>query len=363
MFKKRSDAVLVKDIDEIEKAGPFFMPSRIEAQNLYVNPVRCEALDEFIAREKRNGNTFTYTHFVIASLVRLYYLRPRLNYFISHNVFYEHKDISVCMVIKKALTDKGEEVTLKIPFTGRENIFEVKEKIDKAIAENIGYDAEKYETTKTAGSLNKLPNWIFRLFMRIARFLDRHNCLPKSLIKASPFHTSVFVTNLKSLKLDAIHHHLYEFGTCSLFIAMGKEKMTPVVEGNKEIQLGKVMNLGVTMDERVADGFYYGKTLKIWNDMFANPDCLKEGMPEDGSKKMVIKKRKKKSAKIKKEKSAKSKTPMKQKSVKSRSRSKKSKEQLEKLKILKKQIKEEKEELREKIKIQKQAYKDETKKN
>ena len=99
---------------------------------------------------------------------------------------------------------------------------------------NPNFRKNKYETTKTAGSLNKLPNWIFRLFMRIARFLDRHNCLPKSLIKASPFHTSVFVTNLKSLKLDAIHHHLYEFGTCSLFIAMGKEKMTPVVEGNKE---------------------------------------------------------------------------------------------------------------------------------
>ena len=350
--KKRSDGIPVKGLDTITKAGPFFLTSRIESQNLYINPVRCEPLDEFIAREKRNGNVFTYTHFVIASIVRLFYLRPKLNYFISHNAFYEHKDISVCMVIKKSLTDNGEEVTLKIPFTGRESIFEVKEKIDKLIAENISYDAEKHKTTKAAGFLNHLPNWVFRAFMGLARFLDRHNILPKSLIQASPFHTSAFVTNLKSMKLDAIHHHLYEFGTCSVFIAMGKEKMAPVVEGNKEIKLGKVMNLGVTMDERIADGFYYGKSLKLWNDIFANPDCLKEPMPEDGSKNMVIKKKKK----VKKEKSKKQFTL---KKLKRNPKPSKTKERLEKRKLFKKQIKEEREELRAKIKAQKNALKEE----
>ena len=84
-------------------------------------------------------------------------------------------------------------------------------------------------------------------------------------------------------------------------VAMGKEKMAPVVEKNKELKLGKVMNLGITMDERVADGFYFAKSLRLWKDMFANPDCLLESMPDDGSKKMTIKKRKKaKKSKVKK---------------------------------------------------------------
>ena len=345
MCKRRSDAKYVKGLDTITKAGPFFLTSRIESQNLYINPVRCEKLDEFILREKRAGNVFTYTHFVIASIVRLYYLRPKLNYFISHNDFYEHKDISVSMVIKKTLTDNGEEVTLKIPFTGRESIFEVKEKIDKAIAENLDFNAEKYDTTKKAGALNHLPNWLFRMFMAFARWLDKHNIMPKSLIKASPFHTSVFVTNLKSIKLGVIHHHLYEFGTCSLFIAMGKEKMMPVVEGNKEIKLGKVMELGVTMDERVADGFYFGKTLKIWNEMFENPDCLKDPMPEDGSKKMVIKKRKTK------------KNDKKENKTKTTKTRKRTKEQIEKQKQLKKEVKERKEQIRAKIKQEKAELK------
>ena len=349
MFKKRSDAKIVKGLDTITKAGPFFLTSRIESQNLYINPFRCEKIDEFIAKQKRAGNSFSYTHFVIASIVRLYYLRPKLNWFISNSDFYEHKDITVAMVIKKALTDNGEEVTLKMHFTGKESIFEVKEIIDKAISENISYDAEKYATTEKAGALNKLPNWLFRAFMRLARFLDRHNMLPKSLIEASCFHTSVFVSNLKSLKLDAIHHHLYEFGTCSLFIAMGKEKMAPVVEGNKEIKMGKVMNVGITMDERVADGFYFAKTLKVWNDMFENPDVLLEKMPEDGTIKMPKKRRKKeKRAKMGKTKER-------------RMSRKRFKEKQEKQKLLKQQIKKEKEELRAKIKAQKQAIKEENK--
>lgn len=351
MCKRRSDARYVKGLDTITKAGPFFLRTRIESQNFYVNPVRCEKIDDFIARERKNGNVFTYTHVVIASIVRLYYLRPKLNYFISNSTFYEHKDISISMVIKKSLTDNGEEVTLKIPFTGRESIFEVKEKIDKEIADNIGYDAEAYSTTKTAGILNHLPNWMFKTFMWFARFLDKHNIMPKAFIKASPFHTSCFVTNLKSIKLDAIDHHLYEFGTCSLFISMGKEKMVPVVEGNKEIKLGKVMNLGVKMDERVADGFYFGKTLRIWNDMFENPDCLKEAMPEDGSKNIKIKKRRAKKEKIKKAKT-------KEKTKKTKVRSKISgKEKLEKQKALRKEVKAQKELIKAKIKADKEALK------
>lgn len=348
MFKRRSDATYVKGLDTITKAGPFFLVDRIESQNLYMNAFRCEKLDEFIQKERRNGNTFSYTHFMIASIVRLYYLRPKLNYFISNKNFYEHKDISVSMVIKKALTDNGEEVTLKIPFTGRESIFEVKEKIDKAIAENISYD-ETYETTKKAGALNHLPNWLFKFFMWFVKKLDKHNMMPKSLIKASPFHTSVFVTNLKSLKLDALHHHLYHFGTCSLFIAMGKEKIVPVVEGNKEIKMGKVMNVGITMDERVADGFYFGKTLKIWTEMFENPDCLKESMPDNGSKVMKIKKRRVKKTKEKKIKKITSKT---------KSRSKlTTKEKLERQKALRREVKEQKEKIKAQIKADKEALK------
>ncbi len=337
MFSKRSDGVKVKGLDAVTKAAPFFMPTRIGATNYCTEQIRCEPIDEFIARQRRLGNNYTYTHIMMASLVRLLYLRPKLNYFINHNVTYEHKDISICMVIKKKLADDGEDVDLKFHFSGRESLPEVKAYVDDLIEKHVSPDST-YGTTESADALGKMPNWLFRLAMKIVRFLDRHNMLPKSLIEASCFHSSVFLTNLKSIKIDAIHHHLYDFGTCSLFVAMGKEKIAPVVEKNKELKLGKVMNLGISMDERVADGFYFAKTLRLWKDMFENLDCLLESMPEDGSKKMSIKKRK---TKVKKSKVKKSKVK-KDKTV---------------ITLKKQQLKEEKE----KLKLEKEKEKEERK--
>lgn len=349
MFSKRSDGVKVKNLDPVTKAAPFFMPTRLGAQNYMETQFRCEAIDEFISRQRKLGNTYTYTHLMIASLVRLLYLRPKLNYFINHNVIYERKDITICMVVKKQLSDDGEDVDMKFHFTGRESLPQIKEYLDSEIAKHISPDSV-YGTTKDADALGKLPNWLFRLALKFVRFMDRHNFMPKSLIEASCFHCSVFLTNLKSIKLDAIQHHLYEFGNASLFVAMGREKVAPVVEKNKELKLGKVMNVGITMDERVADGFYFAKSLRIWKDIFANLDCLLDPMPDDGSKKMTIKKRKKtKKSKVKKSKVKSSKS-------KELSALKKQQEKEKKLRIKeeKEKVKEEKEKLKEEKKHLKQ---------
>lgn len=349
MFSKRSDGVKVKNLDPVTKAAPFFMPTRLGAQNYMETQFRCEAIDEFISRQRKLGNTYTYTHLMIASLVRLLYLRPKLNYFINHNVIYERKDITICMVVKKQLSDEGEDVDMKFHFTGKESLPQIKEYLDSEIAKHISPDSV-YGTTKDADALGKLPNWLFRLALKFVRFMDRHNFMPKSLIEASCFHCSVFLTNLKSIKLDAIQHHLYEFGNASLFVAMGREKVAPVVEKNKELKLGKVMNVGITMDERVADGFYFAKSLRIWKDIFANLDCLLDPMPDDGSKKMTIKKRKKtKKSKVKKSKVKSSKS-------KEQSALKKQQEKEKKLRIKeeKEKVKEEKEKLKEEKKHLKQ---------
>ncbi len=346
MFSKRSDGIKVKKLDPVMKAESFFLPTREGSQNFMTIDFRCEAIDDFISKQRKLGNSYTYTHVMMASLVRLLYLRPKLNYFINHNVAYEHKDISISMVVKKKLTEESEDVDLKFHFTGRESLPEIKEYVDKLIADNVSEDSV-YGTTKGADILGKLPNWLFRFALKVIRWLDRHNMLPKSLIEASCFHSSLFLTNLKSIKLDAIYHHLYEFGTASLFIAMGKEKIAPVVEKNKELKLGKVMSVGITMDERIADGFYFAKSLRLWKDIFENLDCLLTSMPDDGSKKMIIKKRKKKAkkSKVKTVKMKKEKTK-KDKQDKALILLKKKQEREEKAKL-----KEEKEKLKEERKI------------
>lgn len=300
MFGHRSDGKKVKGMNIIDKAEPFFMPQRIDAVNYTTIKIPCQKLDEFILRERRNGNHYTYMHLVFAMIVRVLYTRKKMNRFIMRGSIYQRNTISISMDIKKKLEDEGEQVTCKFFFTGRENLAEIKEIVDTEIAKNLEED-NVHRTTKVAGVLCKLPDFLFRWFMAFVRWLDRHGILPKSLIKASPFHTSCFLTNLKSIKLGYVYHHLYNFGTTSMFVAMGKEKIEPVVENNKEIKLAKILTLGMSLDERIADGLYMGKTLKLCEDLLSNPDSLMLNMPEDGTiPKKLLRKTKKIKNKTKK---------------------------------------------------------------
>lgn len=363
MFGHRSDGKKVKGMGIIDKAEPFFMPQRIDAVNYTTVKIKCDTIDEFIARERKNGISYSYMHIVMAAIVRILYIRKKLNRFIMRGSIYQRNTISISMDIKKKLEDDGEQVTLKMFFTGRESIEEVKKIVDDEIAKNLKED-EVHATTKTAGKLIHLPDFMFRWFMAFARFLDRHGMLPKGLIKASPFHTSCFLTNLKSIKLNYIFHHLYNFGTTTIFISMGKEQVEPYVENNKELKIAKMLTMGVSLDERVADGLYMGKSLRLFSDMIKNPDNLKTSLPDDGTipkkaTRIVKFKKIKKKTKSKAEKGAK-----KEKSKKKKIKPLVNKEKAEARKLAKEANKEKKheEKLKEKeLKKAEKAHKQEEK--
>jgi hypothetical protein len=257
---------------------------------------------------------------VIAAIVRVLYTRPRLNRFIMRGSVYQRNEITVSMDVKKKLEDDGDQMTLKFHFTGRESLPQVKAILDDEITKNLDKNTVD-KTTKYIGKLVKLPDFIFRWAIGLFRWMDKHGMLTKKMIDSSPFHTSCFFTNLKSIKLGHIYHHLYNFGTTSIFVAMGKEKVEPYVEDNKELKTAKILTLGISLDERVADGLYMGKSLRLLRDFITNPDTLMTEMPDDGSipKKLVKKKQKKvKKIKQKKPKKEKSEKPKKIKPLKNK---------------------------------------------
>lgn len=336
MFGFRSDGKKVKGMNIIEKAEPFFMPQRIDAVNYYTAKIPCQPMDEFIARERKNGNTYTYMHLLFATIVRVFYTRPKLNRFIMRGSVYQRNTLSITMDIKPKLEEEADNITCKFYFTGRESLPQIKKMVDDEIAKYTvgGTDVKEQATTKTAKKFCALPDWLFRIALGLARWLDKHGMLPKGLIHASPFHTSCFITNLKSIKLGHIYHHLYNFGTTTMFFAMGKEKVEPYVENNKEIKLAKFMNIGITMDERVADGFYYGKSLKLMTDLLTNPDSLMESLPEDGTipKKMIKKHARKAKSASKKAKKQERKSKKRNPTLNKQKQDKRMKKKLEKLK-------------------------------
>ena len=229
MFGHRNDGRKLKTLPPFFKVIPNIMLERNDSQVLFKQDIAIKNLDEYIDKKAEEGIKISYMHIVYAALVRIIAERPRLNRFAMNGTIYARNKIYVSLAIKKSLTDDGEETTTKAEFNGTENIFEVKRKIDAIIEQNKDTSADN-DTDIVAKTLSLIPNWLIRIIIKILRSLDRHGMLPKSLIKASPFHTSVFLTNVGSLGIDSIYHHLYNFGTTSMFFSMGKKKKGYIYE-------------------------------------------------------------------------------------------------------------------------------------
>lgn len=274
MFGFRPDGKRLRNIDPIQKITPHIMDKRYDAQNITKYEVRCEAFDEFIKKERENGNSFNYMHLIIGGIVRTFALKPRLNRFVMNGIIYKRKGIYCSFVVKKKLSANASDSTVKVLFDGTENIYEVRDKVNAAI-KSITDKGEGNGTDKLARIITIIPNFLIKFIVWLLKKLDKYGWLPGKLLNLSPFHTSFFVTNLKSIKGEYIYHHLYDFGTTSLFIAMGKEKVVPVVEDDKIVP-GKVMTLGVVTDERFCDGFYYVDALRMLKGFYEHPEKLSE---------------------------------------------------------------------------------------
>jgi hypothetical protein len=255
MFGKRSDGKKVRGLDGITRLMPLFVPTRAEAVNYCMLDINIGPVDAYIEKKKAEGITYTYMDITIAILVRLFKMYPKLNRFIIGGQIWQRNDIELSMIIKKSFRPDAEETSLDTIFTGYETLEEVKKMIDKDI--NAALQTQN-DTDDRRDGLAKLPLWLLKLAVWGIKFGDRHGMLPNSFLKGSPFHASFFVANLKSISLQAINHHLFEFGNCGFFLTMGKECYVPKVNpetGN--VESTKIIQLGISMDERFVDGIYF----------------------------------------------------------------------------------------------------------
>lgn len=272
MFGLRSDGRKIKSIGAIYKVAPHVMKERADSQVYYTQDLPIRYLDEYMAKKEQEGIKLSYMHIIYAALVRLLAEKPALNRFIMDGRTYARHGITISLVIKKEMSEEVEGTDLKVSFTGSENIFEIKEKLDNTIMKNKENLTEN-STDKVAKLLSFLPDWLFKFIVNILMFLDKHGMMPKAIINASPFHTSAFLTNVGSLGIDAIYHHIYNFGTTSIFLAMGKKKKSYICEED-HIVAEKAISLAWVADERICDGFYYANALKSFYRYMKKPELL-----------------------------------------------------------------------------------------
>lgn len=274
MFGHRSDGKKVKNLPPIFRIIPIIMMERNDSQVYFCQDIPIKNMDEYINEKAQEGIKITYMNIIFAATVKIIHERPNLNRFAVNGRLYDRNKIYISLALKKNLTDDGEETSIKVEFDGTEDLLEVKEKLDKMIQENKNLDADN-NVDKFAKFFNFIPTGILRSVVNFLKFLDKHGLLPKFIIALSPFHTSAFITNVGSLGIDSIYHHIYNFGTTSMFFAMGKKKKSYIYEDD-EIKEEKCISIRFVGDERICDGYYFANSFKQFVKYLKKPKLLEK---------------------------------------------------------------------------------------
>jgi pyruvate/2-oxoglutarate dehydrogenase complex dihydrolipoamide acyltransferase (E2) component len=276
MFNKRPDGRAIQNLEPMQMIMPYIMKTRTDSMNMYEDTFACEPMDAYIKEKAAEGINLSYMHIIIAAVVRLIALRPQLNRFCMNGKIYARPKIWVSFVVHPTLRDESVGTTIKLCFEGTETILEIAEKINEAIArETVNRKGENGTDQLLRTLMKKIPGPFIKLVINTLLWMDKHNILPKAIIELSPFHTSFFITNLKSLGINHIYHHTYEFGTTGRFFAMGKEEQVPVIKGN-EVIAQKEMGFGLVSDERFCDGLYFALSLRKLRRFMQNPAVLEK---------------------------------------------------------------------------------------
>ena len=269
----RSDAVWLRDLPSMNLIMPSLMPNRADNEAFISVDVDMRPLEAYLEKKNagRQTDKLTFFHLVAAAIGKAFVLRPKMNRFVCNNKIYQRNDVTVAFTVKKQFDDKAEEGLAFFTYEPTDTIDSFHEKILKAI------HTARHETDASTGVMDiirKLPHWVMVSIVKFVRWLDKYGKAPKDMIATDPNHAAVFLSNLGSIGLECGYHHLVNWGTNSCFVVVGKKQMKKFYYKDGSEELYEVLPLGVTLDERIADGYYYSGTVALVKELLQHPELL-----------------------------------------------------------------------------------------
>ena len=277
----RRDGRLLRELDSLHFITGIIYPNRCDNEAYISERIDLTAINAYLARKNETETDFPYTmfHLIVAALLKTITLRPKLNRFIVNSNFYQRNEISAAFVVKKQFSDKGAEALAFLHSKEDFTVEDVHEYIRSQVQE---CRSEKVDSsTENMDILNKLPRWLGKTGVKFIMFLDKHGWVPKDMVATDPYYSSVVLSNLGSIKLKCGYHHLTNWGTCSLFCIIGEKKMSPFFDENGHVVMKETLDLGLTIDERLADGYYYSKSVRLLKYLLEHPEELEKPLKEE----------------------------------------------------------------------------------
>ncbi len=276
----RKDGIWLKDIPALNRIMPPLMPNRADNE-AYINvDIDTRPLNAYLEKlnEGRTEDKYTIFHLISAAIGKAFVLRPKMNRFICNNKLYQRKNVSIAFVVKKRFDDHSEEALAFFEYDPKETLSSYHEKIMKVI-HHTKSDQETDTSTGAMDIISKLPQWLIVAIVKFVLWLDKHGWVPDALIGTDPNHAAIFLSNLGSIGLPGGYHHLVNWGTNSCFVVVGKKYMKMDYDKYGNGDFHEVVPLGITLDERIADGYYYSGTVALVKELLEHPQLLE--MPAD----------------------------------------------------------------------------------
>lgn len=270
----RREARRIRDLDPMHQLMPYFLPKRCDSE-VYMHE-RIDITDalQFIREKNQAGGetNLKLFHLILAALAKTVILRPCLNRFISGRRYYERCEVSLAFVVKKQFSDEGEESLMILKADGDMTLDQISRRVAgevKEVRKSGGNDLDSLLRV-----LAKFPRPVLAFFAWILRRLEYHGKMPAFLAEMDPYYCTAFVANLGSIKIGAPYHHLTEYGTNSMFVTIGEVHKETVPDPDGNPVLRDILEIGVTLDERIADGYYFARSVRLLKFLLKHPDWL-----------------------------------------------------------------------------------------
>lgn len=274
----RTDGWRIHSFDPLFDVIPHLMPERCDSQVFFEEELETEALDNFVRAIRRDPSyempELSRLAVVMAACTRAFSRYPKINRFCAGRKIYARNHFCISLTMKKNMSIDSDEANIKPHFMPNYNLKDVYDTLMKDI--NNSKESIDNATDGMVDKLSGIPQWIIRAFVAWVRKKDRHGGLPKPLFELSPFHTSCYITDIGSTGINSVFHHIYNIGTTSIFISIGRRDKKLVLGEDGQPKYINVIKFCYVVDERICDGFYYAKTVRYISKLLKNPTELLE---------------------------------------------------------------------------------------
>ncbi|MBR3382106.1 MAG: 2-oxo acid dehydrogenase subunit E2 [Clostridia bacterium] len=260
----------------------YLMPKRTECEVCLQDVLDVTELVKAIERKNAEHPDYKTTvfHCAVTALARMVKERPLMNRFIQGYRMYERDEISISFIVKRRFADGAEESLMVLVPKDEDTIDSVSQKIYGNVKETRKSETSTGGIDATIDAFARLPRFVLMIAIKIIRWLDFWGKTPKALTEGDTNYTTILCSNLGSIKAPAVYHHLNNYGTNSIMVTFGtihKQEMI-MPDGTKQVR--DVMDFGATLDERIADGFYFARSFRLVQHIFAHPELLDRPLGE-----------------------------------------------------------------------------------